>query len=650
MKLRERRVVGKLLGLTAVIALAAAVLSACQSTQEPSAEWLPEAPEPGIEAAGVEQNTALRVRFQTPVGNSSPVVEPISSGMNLEIAIFVLDPDTLQASGGDLAPALSTSAGTITEVNGTYTAQWDVSQTAPGATGGYVRVEVRPAGVPKEQVCNDPWGACLGYFDARIVATGSGTNTPPSANVFLNVADHAIVPVTFKVLTGTNPIPENGLAGVLGMASEGDPLEESAGNCSSNEFYRPGQGLQAVGAGLQAVGAGLQAVGAVGGLFVADSDKVSGLVTSNHTVAAQLLAGMPAGNNKYYAAILVVDDFEPGSFGLPATLLDGTDLDVGDLDELLATGALSHGSLVLHQARQLAAAATGDSKAKSSAGGSTTEYKAAKGTRLLVQAVNARGMDTGDLADAIRAAVIALPDEYRRVVVNMSFAIVPCTVTEDFGVVMGTGSIPTFEEYVASLLEVNAIAPMYLDELGELVSLPVELADDPFFTYLACPLAVTANGQTRCDGKVGKNLPIVDSLVHVAASGNFGNEYALYPAALSTVISVGSLDVTPNGYAGQPSSFSNAATVLAPGALYQLAGKQTQQIVYAGTSFSAPVVSLFVALDQMRQPPSFGAGTLATYPITVHSMASTALTELPLVCTFTSGIPGSASAVDPTCD
>jgi len=506
---------------------------------------------------------------------------------------------------------------------------------------------VGPAGVPKQPVCNDPWGACLGYFDVRIVATGGGTNTPPSATDFLNVADHATVPVTFKVLAGTKPLPGAGVAGLVGMAGGGDPLDETAGNCSSNDFYRPGQGLQAVGAGLQAVGAGLQAVGAVGGLFVADSDKVDGLVTTNATLAARLVAGMPAANNKYYAAILVVDDFGSGVFGLPATLLDGSDLDVGDLDGLLADGALSHGALVLHQVKQLATAATGDSRPKSNASGSSAEFKAAKGTRLLVQAVNANGKDTQELAAAIRAALIALPDDYRRAVVNMSFAIVPCTVTEDAGAVFGTGSIPSFEEYVASLLEVNAIAPAYLDELGELVSLPVALATDPFFAYLACPLEVTVLGQTRCDGKVGNNPSVVDSLVHVAASGNFGNDYSLYPAALPTVISVGSLDVAGSGYSSQPSSFSNAATVVAPGALVHLADKQAQRIVYAGTSFAAPVATLFVTLDQMTQQPSFSAGNLATYPITVHSLASTALTDLPLVCTFTTG---PTSAVDHTCN
>jgi subtilisin family serine protease len=121
----------------------------------------------------------------------------------------------------------------------------------------------------------------------------------------------------------------------------------------------------------------------------------------------------------------------------------------------------------------------------------------------------------------------------------------------------------------------------------------------------------------------------------------------LYPAALPTVISVGSLDVAGAGYSNQPSSFSNAATVVAPGALLHLADKQAQRIVYAGTSFAAPVVTLFVALDQMTRHPVFSAGNLASFPITVHSLATTALSDLPLACTFTSG---ATSAIDPSCN
>ena len=638
MKASERRIRRKLLSNVALAAVVAVLLSACQTNQGPATEEHSSEDETAITAAGITLDESLRVRFQEPVGSATPVSGTLSLDLNLEIAIFALDQTTGKAFDEALPPELSTRSGTISETAGSYSAAWNVGETAPKVPGGYVRVEIRPAGVPLQPVCNDPWGACLGYFDARIVATGGSTKTPPSADNYLNVADHSTVPITFKVLAGTAEPPAT-VNALLSMAGNGDEFSKQ-GNCSSTDFQglqAVGAGLQAVGAGLQAVGAGLQAVGAVGGLFVADPAKVTGRVTTNDAVAAQLLAGMGQAEAKYYAALLVVDEFN-GVFELPQRLLDGNDLMDGEFDKLLELeeGALSHGALVLHQIKQLAAAATGDNKARTS--GTDTEYKAARGTRLLVRAVDAHDLDTDRLAGVIRDAIESLSDDYRRVVVNMSFAIVPCAVDSDVEGVVGTGSIATFEEYVASLLEINAIAPEYLDEVGKLASLPVPLAEDEFLEYLDCPLETDVSGAVRCDGDGPKDLPLVDSLIHLAASGNFGNDYALFPAALPSVVSVDSLDAEGAGYSAIRSSFSNAATVLAPGALMQLATKDTQQIVYAGTSFAAPIVSLFAALDQMAKAPQCDAGDLSTLPVVkYHDMAGDALDDLPLLSTFTDG-------------
>jgi hypothetical protein len=99
-------------------------------------------------------------------------------------------------------------------------------------------------------------------------------------------------------------------------------------------------------------------------------------------------------------------------------------------------------------------------------------------------------------------------------------------------------------------------------------------------------------------------------LNHVASSGNYGLPYAMYPAAWDIVVAVSSQDaVPPAGFGGTPSSFSNAGEVMAPGALYALSRTSPhgdQVLAYAGTSFSAPVVSLFTALDLMRDAPACG--------------------------------------------
>ena len=646
---------GKYKALGIAIAVAA-LLSGCQTSQGPSAEELAAAIPEGFEAAGFKQDESLRVRFQPPIGNSKPVRAELAENASLELVIFNLDPESGDASGDALGPAISTAGGKVTFADGIYSAAWDVSETASAASGPYVRVEIRPAGIPHEQVCNDPWGACLGYFDARIVSTGGqqSHSTKAASDVSaaagmgskntLTVPDHKTLQVDFKLLAGTAAAPES-TAALVSLGGSGSEFDD-AGNCASNDFSLPGQGLQAVGAGLQAVGAGLQAVGAVGGLFLADPALTSDGVGTTATVGGQVRDHVQLGYHGN-VAILVVDDFH-GVYDLPSVLLTGADIDYDDLQALLAGGALSHGSLVFHQLKQLAEAATADGTPyPGTPNASSAKYQWSGGSRLLIQAVDAAGLDTDDLALALTAAVDDLPHHYQRVVVNMSFAIVPCAVVDDVASTVGTGAIPNFEAYVASLLQVNAIAPQDLDELGKLTAQPTALSSDPFFKFLACPLPSVAAGENRCDGKTDSSYAAVKTLVHVAASGNFGNGYALYPAALPTVISVGSLDVTGAGYSTSRSGFSNAATVLAPGALYHLATKDTQEVVYGGTSFAAPVVSLFAALDLASYPSQCDAGNLRSEPIVPHSLASTELHDQPLLSPFLGSEP---TAVSQLCD
>lgn len=99
---------------------------------------------------------------------------------------------------------------------------------------------------------------------------------------------------------------------------------------------------------------------------------------------------------------------------------------------------------------------------------------------------------------------------------------------------------------------------------------------------------------------------------HVASAGNFGLDYPLFPAAWDSVVAVGSQDaILPSGFGAQKSAFANSSQVVAPGALYELSRSAAgdQVLAYAGTSFSAPVVSLFAALDLMQDTPRCGTPT-----------------------------------------
>lgn len=101
---------------------------------------------------------------------------------------------------------------------------------------------------------------------------------------------------------------------------------------------------------------------------------------------------------------------------------------------------------------------------------------------------------------------------------------------------------------------------------------------------------------------------------YVASSGNFGLGYPLYPAAWDIVAAVGSQDaVAPSGFGPVKSSFANSGQVIAPGALYELSRTVVggKALAFAGTSFSAPAVSLFTALDLMRDNPACGTPTFS---------------------------------------
>src|SRR5690606_11464311 len=184
----------------------------------------------------------------------------------------------------------------------------------------------------------------------------------------------------------------------------------------------------------------------------------------------------------------------------------------------------------------------------------------------------------------------------------------------------------TFDEYVAALLGLNGVSGATADELAEELHLPVELASDPFFAALACP----PTGGATC----GTGL---DSVVFVAASGNYGQGFPLFPAALAGVVSVGSQGVDGGALVATASDFSNAAAVLAPGDLVVVRTQGRLGLALAGTSFAAPVVASFAALDQQAQQPVCAGGDPADPVGSPAALAVQDLDELPLLPGFAAG-------------
>ncbi len=582
-------------------------------------------------SSGGYGSTHLRARFLPPIAKKDPT-GAFERGLQIEVRIFDLDLRKRQAYGSALGPNYATGGGISTHGD-RYQLNWNASTTHRHARTEYVRLEIRLAGAPAGPACNDDGPYCLGYLDVRLVPNmGKGAKGTPAG--IMNVVKTSTLPVKFVVLA-LETVPPPDTLGELESLGGGN-FDESMGNCVASELARPGQGLQAVGAGLQAIGAGLQAVGAVGGLFSGPtssfSSDLASRTTTPATVASRLVAELGRSADKHGVVLLVVDDFG-GVFDVPASLLSGR----GDLLELAASGALSHGAVVLHHLKQLAVQAFGrlsHQGVNATTGQPYFKYRTGSGPYLAIQVVDVAGLNTDDVPGAIRAAMQFMggqgPVGYQRVVVNMSFTVVPCTVLSDFG----TSGLPNFESYLEAIRVANNIGSQYLSELDGLVSTPVALAREALFAYLECPFPVA--GGARCDGRPsGKHArAVADSIVHVGASGNYGNDYSLYPAAWPNVVSVGSLDVAGRSFSPARSTYSNAAGVLAPGGLFLLSDARGQTTVYAGTSFAAPVVSLFVALDQMKQEPRCAAGRLGGSAATTPALALSDSTQLPLLSAF----------------
>ncbi len=614
------------------------LLVACQSvTPELEAEF-----DLQHRSGGFGSSDEHRVRFLPPITKRDPHGD-FAQGLAIEVRIFDLDVRKREAYGAALGPHYATGDG-ILEQGTKYWFNWHALTTQRRARTEYVRVEIRVAGAAPGPVCNTLNPDCLGYLDVRLVSNlGKGAKGTPSG--IMNVLKSSTQTIKFKVLALPDVAPPDTL-GELGSLGGGN-FDESLGNCVASELGRPGQGLQAVGAGLQAVGAGLQAVGAVGGLFSGPTSSfasdLGSRMTTTSEVANRLVAELSSGRAKHGVSLLVVDDFG-GIYDVPASLLSGR----GDLVALAESGALSHGSVVLHQLKQMAAQAFGRMShqgVNSASGQPYYKYRSSDGPYLAIQVVDVAGLNTDDVPGAIRAAMQFLggrgPVGYQRVVVNMSFTVVPCSVLSDFG----TSGLPNFEAYLEAIRVANGIGGQYLAELDTLVSTPVALAQEALFAYLQCPFPTS---DARCDGRSpGKHSrSIATSIVHVGASGNYGNDYSLYPAAWPNVVSVGAVDVVGRRFSPERSSYSNAAGVLAPGGLFLLSDSRGQTTVYAGTSFAAPVASLFLALDQMRETPRCEASRLSSLSATTPALALADELQLPLLPAFA---PSGASAVGSFC-
>lgn len=303
-----------------------------------------------------------------------------------------------------------------------------------------------------------------------------------------------------------------------------------------------------------------------------------------------------------HAGILVVDDFKGGVVRLGPDVFDLRRLDETELRRLEASGQLSHGAMVMNHLNALIAG-TGRFTPRWVAPDVVRWTDRTTGGYLVVMAVDTELESSDRIAAEIRTGLARLEQQYdvHDAVVNMSFGLYPCGAVQDFEAVKH--GYRSFHEYLGDLARHNG----FRDADGVHLRLieMTDTADDPLREL---------TDEVGLGG--GEHL-------YVASAGNYGLDVSLFPAGWPKVVSVtGSEEGQPdrrarivNPQTGRLEPMFNAGEVMETGAWYRLSNPHDlngrvalgQPLYIVGTSYVAPVVSLFSALDEAQDNHAGGA-------------------------------------------
>ncbi len=621
-----------------------------------------------IEAAAWDGASQLDgAAFLPPVG---PSVDTGDFDPGVDVVVKIVLPDG--SSGGEY----STADGSVRVKSDFYMLLWDVGRLTrqkPSLSGARVEVWVSDLS-PNSALataCGGTGPCRAAWFDAIFKRPKRGPASPTA----MDLSKSRTLPIKFYVAGAEEgalrptTLSELHRLGQPTAFFEDVASDTPYANCTVNEFTMPGQGLNALGSGLNALGSGLNALGSVGGMFLFEpgtTPGAPGVRLFETAEAGELADGLMTDTFERNAAILIVDDFGgivdenvEGVYELDTGLTDPSEtLDEAGLRALVEGPEFSHGALVLHQTLQMVEAAgftVDTSFLWSDVDFHVFSKNQGEGgvVYLVVAAVDTDGFDTDQIPTRIQNALNALryygeiyfaeaavARDIRHVAINMSFAIVPCSVLEDFD----ASALTDFAAYRDALGADNGVAEDFYDELAALLVAP--LGSDPLFGQVMCD-------QEQVDNEYGFNdyylydwsfyVESADynapnwgcasfdrSTVYVASSGNFGLPYSMYPAAWPEVLAVGAQDglgtIPAGGFSATKSSFSNSAEVIAPGSVFLLGESATgaRALGFAGTSFSAPVGTLYTALDLMQDAPDCTSPTVSD----LTSEADTADTPL----------------------
>lgn len=421
-------------------------------------------------------------------------------------------------------------------------------------------------------------------------------------------------------------------------------------NCHAHEYSFPGQGRPPT-------------IKLLDGLArKPDNNNIVdfGFVRSSHPIST-LAANMERSVGIIVLDTFVLEDNESGQksyelsrevtgISLPAHMSDD---DIRS-QRVVVEGKFTHGALVLNHLNALIEA-TGEFQVSGESqwddAYTVTWIHSRSKQALKIVAVD-MGTDTASAKDALSSALDGMIDEgITQVTVNMSFGIIPCLTAsifeankekfstfEDYLVFLSTALVadrilnqPEAEAFRQSLrdwLELNTndrrslaelLSPSR-DEYNNLREEAVAVMTNPLRTLsdeeevIECLVpGVGGEKYLIADPLLGFlcNLDTKTTLSLVAASGNFALNYQTFPAALSEVVGVSASEMnTQNPIA----EFSNDGQILELGAYFRLQnwhdlGNSSQNMTfagwhYSGTSFAAPAVSLFTALDMANMSPN----------------------------------------------
>lgn len=195
-------------------------------------------------------------------------------------------------------------------------------------------------------------------------------------------------------------------------------------------------------------------------------------------------------------------------------------------------------------------------------------YEVLPDPSIQVLRVDIPGFAIGLVANSINASVRSALETFDNVVVNLSFAMVPCN------------EVATIIAYEEEVVDNPGLAASNRDKIGAAIS---------------SAMRTVAPGVVRFNDYLPEvsNYPSNQNLAFVGSAGNYGMAFPLYPALFPDVVSVSAGSNATMFDAPGKLGFSNNGEVMMPG-IFFYAGHEIQGTTFAAPRFSVMMSTFFV--------------------------------------------------------